>query len=102
MAFEDMENVDDSEFDFDDVPPPEDTGNRTFIIIAHRLSTVKDTDRIIVIDKGDILEEGSHEELLSKGGEYATLYHTYFKHQEITWTPSDLVKEPVAGISHSP
>ncbi len=76
--------------------------NRTSIIIAHRLSTVKDADRIIVIDKGDILEQGNHEELLSKGGEYATLYNTYFKHQEVAWTPSDLVQEPVAGISHPP
>jgi ATP-binding cassette subfamily B protein len=76
--------------------------NRTSIIIAHRLSTVKDADRIIVIDKGDIIEQGNHEELLSKSGEYATLYNTYFKHQEVTWIPSDLAHEPVAGVSHSP
>ncbi len=40
MAFEDMENVDDSDFDFDDVPPPEETGNRTFIIIASVLGAI--------------------------------------------------------------
>lgn len=76
--------------------------NRTSIIIAHRLSTVKDADRIIVIDKGDIIEQGNHEELLNKGGEYATLYNTYFKHQEVTWTPSELVQEPAVVSTHSP
>lgn len=60
---------------------------RTSIVIAHRLSTVKDADRIIVLDKGKIIEEGSHDELLAKGGEYSTLYDTYFRHQEISWDP---------------
>ncbi|MHA1228404.1 MAG: ABC transporter ATP-binding protein, partial [Candidatus Hodarchaeales archaeon] len=58
---------------------------RTSIVIAHRLSTVKNADRIIVLDKGEIIEEGDHASLLAKGGEYATLYNTYFKHQEVTW-----------------
>ena len=48
---------------------------RTTIIIAHRLSTVKDADRIVVIEDGLIAEEGTHEELLQKGGEYAKLYN---------------------------
>ena len=56
---------------------------RTSIIIAHRLSTVKNSDRIIVLDHGKIIEEGTHNDLLSQGGEYATLYNTYFKHQEV-------------------
>ncbi len=53
----------------------------TSILIAHRLSTVKSADRIIVLDNGQILEEGNHEGLLASGGQYATLYNTYFKHQ---------------------
>ncbi|MBR3374558.1 MAG: ATP-binding cassette domain-containing protein, partial [Firmicutes bacterium] len=48
---------------------------RTIIVIAHRLSTVKDADRIVVIEDGLIVEEGSHEELLAKNGEYAKLYN---------------------------
>ena len=48
---------------------------RTTLIIAHRLSTVRDADRIVVIEDGRIVEEGRHEDLLAKGGEYAKLYH---------------------------
>ena len=46
---------------------------RTVIVIAHRLSTVEKADRIIVINKGEVVEQGSHNELLKKGGLYATL-----------------------------
>lgn len=49
---------------------------RTSIVIAHRLATVKNADRIILINNGEIVEEGSHEELISKNGEYAGLYKT--------------------------
>ena len=57
----------------------------TSILIAHRLSTVKSADRIIVMDKGAILEEGSHASLLAGGGHYATLYNTYFRHQSLEY-----------------
>lgn len=53
--------------------------NRTVIVIAHRLSTVKNADKIIVINNGSIVEEGKHEELLEKKGVYATLYSTQFE-----------------------
>ena len=49
---------------------------RTTIIIAHRLSTVKSADRIVVIDEGIITECGSHEELMKKGGSYSVLVET--------------------------
>ena len=48
--------------------------NRTVFIIAHRLSTVRQADRIIVIDKGRIIEQGNHESLIKQGGLYAKLY----------------------------
>jgi ATP-binding cassette subfamily B protein len=60
--------------------------NSTSILIAHRLSTVKAADRIVVMQKGTIIEEGSHEGLLSqKGGHYAELYNTYFRHQSLAY-----------------
>lgn len=52
---------------------------RTVIVVAHRLSTVKNADRIVVVGDGGIVEEGSHEELISRGGEYATLYSYQFR-----------------------
>ncbi len=55
--------------------------NSTAIIIAHRLSTVRSADRIIVLQKGRIIEEGSHQSLMAAGGHYAELYDTYFRHQ---------------------
>lgn len=48
--------------------------DRTVIIIAHRLSTVRATHRIVVIEKGQIIEQGSHEQLLSRKGQYAHLH----------------------------
>ena len=57
----------------------------TSILIAHRLSTVKSADRIIVLDHGTIIEEGSHRGLLELGGHYAELYNTYFRHQSLQY-----------------
>ena len=52
---------------------------RTSFIIAHRLSTIKNADLILVMKEGDIIEQGSHEELLAQGGFYADLYNSQFE-----------------------
>ena len=57
----------------------------TSILIAHRLSTVKSADRILVMRDGSILEEGNHESLLIHSGHYAELYNTYFRHQSLAY-----------------
>ena len=59
--------------------------NSTSILIAHRLSTVKAADRIVVMRKGTIIEEGNHQGLLDQNGHYAELYNTYFRHQSLAY-----------------
>ncbi len=60
---------------------------RTSVVIAHRLSTVRAADRIIVLRNGQIIEEGDHDDLLARGGHYAELYTTYFRHQSVEYQP---------------
>ncbi len=54
---------------------------RTSFVIAHRLSTIRDADLILVMNHGSIIEQGTHEELLAKGGFYADLYNSQFAAQ---------------------
>jgi len=61
---------------------------RTSLVIAHRLSTIREADQILVIDGGQVVERGTHDELLGAGGLYTELYHTQFASQE----PADPVK----------
>ncbi len=73
---------------------------RTSIVIAHRLSTVRAADRIIVLRAGEIIEEGNHDGLLAQGGHYAELYTTYFRHQSLefmeSWSQQAAESEPPA------
>lgn len=59
--------------------PLQGHGREDLLIIAHRLSTIRHVDRILVFRKGRLVEEGSHEELLAKGGYYAALYRLQFQ-----------------------
>jgi ABC-type multidrug transport system fused ATPase/permease subunit len=68
--------------------------DRTAIVIAHRLSTIKSADRIIVLSQGQIIEEGDHAALMARGGHYAELYDTYFRHQSLEYIES-WRKEPL-------
>jgi ATP-binding cassette subfamily B protein len=72
--------------------------NSTSILIAHRLSTVKAADRIVVMEKGTIIEEGNHNGLLERGGHYATLYNTYFRHQSLDYRPDWVDNERAARL----
>jgi ATP-binding cassette, subfamily B, bacterial len=76
--------------------------HRTSIVIAHRLSTVKNADRIIVLRLGRIIEEGSHEALLARGGYYAELYNTYFRHQSLAYIENapGIASASLAGATH--
>jgi ABC-type multidrug transport system fused ATPase/permease subunit len=69
---------------------------RTAIVIAHRLSTIRSADRIVVLRKGEIIEEGTHNRLMAAGGHYAELYNTYYRHQSPDYQP-ELEAVPVLG-----
>ena len=56
---------------------------RTTILISHRVSTVRDAERIFVIEHGEIVEQGSHAELVSNGGYYADLYQKQLLEEEL-------------------
>jgi ATP-binding cassette, subfamily B, bacterial len=73
--------------------------DRTAIVIAHRLSTVRRADRIIVMDRGEIIEEGNHDDLIARRGHYATLYNTYFRHQTLDYKPPELPEDTLPVFS---
>ncbi len=68
---------------------------RTALVIAHRLSTVRDADQILVLDKGRIVERGTHDELVADGGLYAELYRTQFA---VVDSPTPFVAEPTEPV----
>ncbi|NLX36711.1 MAG: ATP-binding cassette domain-containing protein, partial [Chloroflexi bacterium] len=75
---------------------------RTAIVIAHRLSTVRRADRIYVLEKGQVVEVGNHQELLARGGRYAHLYEMQFKAQETVVQAPDTQTPPAAPWERPP
>jgi len=71
--------------------------NKTSIVIAHRLSTVRKADKIVVMEKGRIVETGTHKELLESGGKYKRLYELQFAEEEFRIPALAGEPEPNAG-----
>jgi ATP-binding cassette subfamily B protein len=70
--------------------------DRTTIVIAHRLTTIANASRVVVFDHGDLVEQGTHEELLALNGVFKSLYDTYYAHQGL-----DEITEEVAEVAKS-
>jgi ATP-binding cassette subfamily B protein len=65
---------------------------RTTVVIAHRLTTIAGASRVLVFDHGELIEQGTHEELLVLGGRYKALYDTYYAHQSLEELSEETVK----------
>jgi len=81
--------------------------NRTTIVIAHRLTTIANASRVFVFDHGDLVEQGTHEELLALNGVFKSLYDTYYAHQgvdELTEEVAEVAKSEVEkhGVKETP
>jgi subfamily B ATP-binding cassette protein MsbA len=72
--------------------------DRTTIVIAHRLSTVYRADKILVLDEGRVVEEGKHEELLTRGGIYRRLYDLQFRDEEVASATKSAAPDRSAGV----
>jgi subfamily B ATP-binding cassette protein MsbA len=68
---------------------------RTTLVIAHRLSTVRNAHKILVMDKGEVVDAGTHDELLARGGHYADLYRLQFKEGRQVVEPADTHPRPI-------
>ncbi|UCE09706.1 MAG: ABC transporter ATP-binding protein [Candidatus Thorarchaeota archaeon] len=66
--------------------------NRTTIVIAHRLTTIANASRVLVFAQGELIEQGTHEELLALGGTFKTLYDTYYAHQGVEEITEDAAR----------
>ncbi|NHJ38899.1 MAG: ATP-binding cassette domain-containing protein, partial [Asgard group archaeon] len=76
--------------------------NRTTFVIAHRLSTIHDANKIVILEKGKLMEIGTHDELMKQSGIYADLYNTYYKFQGLEEIDVEAVLQEDEEIELSP
>jgi len=76
--------------------------DRTSFVIAHRLSTIRDADLILVMEEGQIVEQGTHDELIAAGGSYATLYATQLSGPDVALAPPQVSSRQPAGAGGMP
>ena len=71
---------------------------RTTLVVAHRLSTIEQADKIVVMHEGRLVEQGKHAELLAKGGRYADLYRMQFHEQQEQQAQQPEAAESLSGV----
>ncbi len=76
--------------------------DRTTIVIAHRLTTIAKASRVLVFEHGELVEQGSHEELIALGGRYKALYDTYYAHQSVEEISEEALKIAQEELAKTP
>jgi ATP-binding cassette subfamily B protein len=76
--------------------------NRTTVVIAHRLTTIANASRVLVFEQGELIEQGTHDELLALGGKYKAVYDTYYAHQTAEELSEEAIRMAQEELSKTP